>query len=317
MTGPITDPGIYDMADADYQGDPCETPSLRSSTAWLLHDRTPAHAWYSCSRLNPDYKPENKRFFDIGKAAHTLLLGRGSDYAIVHEDSYRKRDAKDMREQIIAAGKTPLLEKDALQVRAMAKAATRQIQDMIDAGTIASSPFDAAKSEQVIIWRDHGVLCRAMLDGLSIEEDAISEYKTEGTSAAPNEWQYRARKLGYIFRLAFYRRGLEALKIAYSPTIRVFVQEKEPPYLLAMYRIDDELIARADEQVVASIKLWRRCLETNKWPGYSNEGYDISLLDRERAQEAQAAPQAEHMGSEDIAAGVSKATPLAAMRVKR
>lgn len=306
----ITEPGLYEMPDAEYQADPCEVISLRSSTAWLIHDKTPAHAFHSCSRLNPAFKPENKRHFDIGKAAHTLLLGRGADYAIVHETDYRKRDARDTKEQIIAAGKTPLLAAEAEQVKAMSKAANRQIQTMIDAGTIAASPFDSTQTEKVIVWLDQGVMCRAMLDGLSIDGEIVSEYKTEGETAAPATWQWKARRMGYIFRLAFYRRGLEALKIAYSPTFNIFVQEKTAPFLLALYRIDDELLARADADVIAAMKRWRRCLETSAWPGYDVNGYDLTLSEREQKREAAAAPQAEHMGSEDISASLTKTTNL-------
>lgn len=298
---PITEPGLYDLSDAEYQSDPCAEISLRSSTAWVMHDKTPAHAAWSCARLNPLWTaPEEKAYFNIGKIAHTLLLGKGAGFAIVHHDDYRKAEARVERDAITEAGKVPLKAGEAAQVRAMAKAATQQIAGMVAAGTIEASPFDSAKSEQVIVWRDHGVLCRAMLDGLSIAEDAMDEYKTDGTDISPNAWQWRARKLGYIFRLAFYRRGLEALKLAYSPTIRVFVQSSEPPYLMALYRIDDELIARADQQVIAALKLWRRCLEKNSWPGYPVEGFELGLLDRERAQEQATTSKSAHVYSEDV-----------------
>lgn len=307
----IIEPGVYDMSDADYQSDPCEEISLRSSLAWKLIGKgsTPAHAAYGCSRLNPDYQPLNKKYFNIGKVAHALLLGKGTDYAIVHEDSYRTKDARQMRDQILAAGKTPLLDAEAAQVRAMAKAAHSQIKLLVEAGTIERSPFDVERSEKVIVWRDNGTLCRAMLDGLAVDHDIVSEYKTEGESAAPEAWQWKARKMGYIFRLAFYRRGLEALKLAFSPQFHVFVQETEPPYLLAMYRIDDELIAMEDERVRQAMKIWRRCLETNNWPGYSVAGFDLSLTEREEMGRLTAREglrqyledRGRHIDSEDIA----------------
>ena len=265
-----------------------------------MHDRTPAHAAWATPRLNPLWAEKSETYFNIGKACHTLLLGRGAGYAIVHADNYRTPKARLLRDTITAAGKVPLTETQAAQVREMAKIAGRAIDAMIEAGTIESSPFDSAQSEKVIVWRDHGVLCRAMLDGLSLDGDILSEYKTDGTDIGPAQWQWRARRMGYIFRLAFYRRGLEALKLAYSPAIRVFVQSTEAPYLMALYRIDDELIARADEQVIAAIKLWRRCLEKNEWPGYPAEGFDLGLMDRERAQETVAAPKSAHVMSEDI-----------------
>lgn len=302
----ITEAGLYEMGDADYQRDPCEEISLRSSVAWRLTDKgsTPAHVAFSHPRLNPDYvAPASKRHFEIGKAAHSLLLGKGADYAIVHHESYKKRDAQDLRDAIVAAGKVPLLEDEAAKVRAMTKAAHRQIEQLITAGTIEKSPFDGANNERVIVWRDRGVLCRAMLDGLSIDGDVVTEYKTEGQSADKELWQWKARKLGYIFRLAFYRRGLEALNVAYSPHFHIFVQETEPPYLLAFYRVEDELIALEDRRVADALKIWRRCLERNEWPGYPIEGFDLGLTEKERRQEhggVNAAGISPHLMSDDV-----------------
>lgn len=305
----ITEPGIYDMPDAVYQADPCVEISLRSSIAWKLIQpgSVPAHVAYGCDRLNPNYvQPEEKRFFDIGKAAHSLLLGKGADFAIVHAENYKKGDARKLRETIQGVGKVALLEAEAAQVRTMAKEAHRQIAGLIEAGTVTCSPFEAVSAEKVIVWRDHGVLCRAMLDGLSIDSDIVSEYKTEGQSAAPELWQWKARKLGYLFRLAFYRRGLEALKLAYSPQIHIFVQETFPPYLLAFYRIEDELIAKEDERVKRALRIWRRCVERNEWPGYARDGFDLGLTYKEKEQEAMAKDTKhlyldQHVDSETIA----------------
>lgn len=303
----ITESGIYSMSDAEYQADPCEEISLRSSIAWKLVGKgsTPAHAAYSCPRLNPDYKPINKQFFNIGKVAHALLLGKGAEYAIVHAENYKTSEARKLRDQVLAAGKTPLLAAEAAQVRAMARAAHVQIKSLVDAGTIEKSPFDAERTENVIVWHDANVLCRAMLDGLTIEQDQIvSEYKTEGESAAPENWQWKARRLGYIFRLAFYRRGLEALKLSYSPHFHVFVQETEPPYLLAFYRIEDEFIAMEDQRVRQAMKIWRRCIETGKWPGYSVHGFDLGLSEKERMEPTPphgGSVFGGHISSEDIA----------------
>lgn len=300
----ITEPGVYSFDDHAYQQDPCEEISLRSSTAWKLVERgsTPMHAWVSSPRLNPDWQEENKKEFDIGKAAHELLLGKGAGYAIVHADNYLTKLAKDQRDKIREAGKVPLLEKEAAEVRAMVKAANRQIGELIDAGTIDASPFDAALTEKILVWRDRetNVLCRAMCDGLSIDHDILSEVKTEGVSAAPENWNFKARKLGYIFRLAFYRRGLEALGLANSPQIHVFVMEKKAPYLLAFYRIDDELIMREDENVRRALKIWRRCLETNRWPGYSVEGFNLGLTEKEQMQEQGPQARSPHLDSQDV-----------------
>ena len=311
MSG-ITDPGIYDnISDAEYQQDCCEEISLRSSTAFKLIERgsTPAHAAWECPRLNPSYERKEARHFDIGRAAHAMLFGKGAiikpikgyDYARNEEGGLTKTQKADMRDKAYEAGHIPLLIPEQKQVEAMSAAAKVQIQQLVDNATIEANPFGMMQSERVLVARIHGVLCRVMTDSLSIDGDCLSEYKTEGQSAAQENFMWKARKLGYIFRLAFYRRVIEELKIAYSPRIHIFVQETKPPYLLAFYRVDDELIARENENVMRALKIWRRCLERNEWPGYSPEGFDLALTEKELMQEHGPKAASPHLDSQDVA----------------
>lgn len=323
----IDEPGLYDCPDAAYQADPCEQISLRSSIAWRLADprSTPAHAAWECPRLNPHYQREEKRCFDLGSAAHAALFGRGKRIVAIDGYDYSRNergpgapsasDKRAARDAAYDAGTVPLLIPEMEQVKAMREAALRQIATMVEVGTIAVNPFSPDLSEKVMVWHDRrtGVLCRAALDGLCLENDTLSEYKTEGQSAAPDAFQWKARKFGYFFRVAFYRRGLEALGLSHSPSINLFVQETFPPYLLALHRVDDELIAAEDQRVHKALTIWRRCLETNNWPGYSPDGYDATLTEREQQRVVEQAPHSEHLQSEDIAADL-KPTPLFAGR---
>lgn len=291
----ISEPGIYDMTDAEYQGDPCSETSLRSSVAWLMHSKTPAHAAWALQAAD-----EHGPHFDTGKRAHMLLFGKGAEIELINALDYRKKDAQSARDAAYLAGHIPTLAHEFDDAQDMLRAAQNQIAALVEAGTIPESPFSEELSEKVLIWRDHGVLCRSMMDGWQFTHDTLSEYKTEGESASPDKFMWKARRMGYIFRLAFYRRGLEALNLSFSPNIHIFVQETAPPYLLAFYRIDDELIARADEQIIQVLRRWKRCLETNNWPGYDTAGYDLSLLDKERAQDDQQTPRSAHVLSEDV-----------------
>lgn len=88
----ITEPGVYaNVSEAEYNDDPCDALSLRSSIAWKLVDRgsTPRHAWFASPRLNPNFKAEHRNTFDIGRACHAMLLGKGSGYAVIHHDNYK------------------------------------------------------------------------------------------------------------------------------------------------------------------------------------------------------------------------------------
>ena len=307
----ITEPGIYDCSDDAYQSDPCEQISLRSSTAWKLVDpkSTPAHAAWECPRLNPHYAHEEKRYFNIGSACHALLFGRGKiivpidgyDYNRNEDGGLKAGDKREIRDLAYSEGKIPLLIPELKQVQAMRDNAVSTIEQMIEAGTIERNPFSPELSEKVIVWRDKrtGVLCRAAMDGLCLDTDALAEYKTDGQGASPDAFQWKARKLGYFFRLAFYRRGLEALGLSNSPTIRMFAQETFPPYLMALYTVDDELIAAEDEKVSRAMATWKKCLVSG-FPGYDVEGYDAGLRESELQKLAIAEPKAEHVPSEHM-----------------
>lgn len=298
-------PGVYaNISEAAYNADPCgDEVSLRSSIAWKLVERgsTPRHAWFASPRLNPYHKADNRRMFDIGRACHAMLLGQGSEYAIIRAKDYRSKFAQEQRDAAYANNKIPLLESDANQVKAMAKAAREQLQALVDAGTLARIPFGKDETEVTLIWRDNGVLCRARLDYCPKDGEVLYEYKTTSASADPSLWGFRQfRQLGYDNQLAFYRRGLEVLKVANSPAFGCIVQETFEPYLLSFVRVDDEVIMRADEKVKQAMKIWAQCLKTGVWPGYSLQGYDIDLTEKERAQDAREQPGSEHLHSEDV-----------------
>lgn len=308
----ITEPGIHDISDEAYNDEPCSEPSLRSSVARLLVSPggTPRHAWWK-SALNPNFAPENKRAFDIGKAAHKIILGKGAEIVQIDGDDYarnepsgikasEKREARDLA---WSEGKIPLLRPEVFLVNQMALAVNDQVSALVAAGTIDRQPFTDGQTEKTLVWRDKrtGVLCRARLDGLPDDAEAINEFKTTSASADPALWQYRQmRPMGFAFSLAWYRRGLEALGLAFSPHFRFFVVETQPPYCMSFIRVDDELIAAEDEKVSRALKIWARCLASNEWPSYSVEGYDVSLTEKEQMREAQEQPRSEHIPSEHM-----------------
>jgi hypothetical protein len=53
--------------------------------------------------------------------------------------------------------------------------------------------------------------------------------------------------------------------------------EKEPPYAVALYRIDEDSILRGANQLKQLKALYAECLKTNTWPAYGDKVRDISL----------------------------------------
>lgn len=108
-------PGIYaDIPDHVYHSDTLtDRPALSSSIAKLML-RSPLHAFTAHPRLNPEWGPVEKKTFDIGRAAHRAVLGRGSDYVAIPDGllasngAASTKAAKEWIEDARERGLTPL-----------------------------------------------------------------------------------------------------------------------------------------------------------------------------------------------------------------
>lgn len=69
---------LQTMSAEAYHQDPAPQPSLSSSIAKILLDQSPRHAWLAHPKLNPNYVAEEDSRFDIGTAAHVMMLERDS-----------------------------------------------------------------------------------------------------------------------------------------------------------------------------------------------------------------------------------------------
>ena len=90
----IEAPGIYDLDDDTYHGDPCPTPSMSAGNAKRLFQATPRHAADDHPRLRlPDLPDDDEDGaapqFDLGKACHALVTGKGAE--VVSLDAFRKK----------------------------------------------------------------------------------------------------------------------------------------------------------------------------------------------------------------------------------
>lgn len=258
-------PGIHDAIAADiYHADPCAVPSLSASIAKVMLDQSPRHAWMKHPRLNPHFEKAQKRDFDIGSAAHALMLEGEEAFVLVEADSYRTKAAQEARDEAYAAGKTPLLARQIDEIHAMVRAARAQIARHEE----ASEAFDPrlGRPEQTMIWQEGDVTCRSRIDWLPASGNALFDYKTT-TSAHPDDFTRRAYDLGHDVTAAFYLRGLHALT-GREWRYRFVVQETSPPYALSVCEIEPASLGMAARKVSCAIDLWRWCLAHGAWPGY-------------------------------------------------
>jgi hypothetical protein len=273
-------PGIYAIPVESYHadeiaagGDSLETPTLSASIANILINKSPAHAAAAHPRLNPDLERVESDKFDIGTAAHRLLLEGDNAIDVVDAADWRTAAAKEARATARGAGRIALLPKQAEAVVATTAAARVQLS-----GHSAQPPlFTDGKPEQTLVWEDaHGVICRARLDWLRDDYAAVDDLKTTSASADPEKWTRTMYGMGGDVQVAFYMRGVERLT-GIKPVFRFVVVETYPPYALSVVDLAPSALALADDKVQRAIDLWATCLENDFWPAYPTSVASIEV----------------------------------------
>lgn len=256
--------GLYaGIALADYLADPCEGPSVSSSILHLICSRSPRHAWTAHPKLNPEYQRDEDTKFDLGTAAHHVLLEGGRDLVVVAAPDWRTKEAQTRRDAARLAGKMPLLREQWDRVVELSAAIGPQLSQLEP-----PRPFSTptGKPEQTLIWQEHGLWCRARPDWLHDDHRTVDDLKTT-TVANPIVFSRVLFGLGYDIKAAWYQRGMKAV-LGVETNVRFIVVETEPPYAVSCVALGPEALALAHKKIDYALGVWRTCLETNVWPGY-------------------------------------------------
>ena len=270
------EPGIHaDIPESTYHGpNITNEPALSASIAKVLLAKSPLHAWHAHPKLNPNYQPTVSASFDLGTAVHDLFL-RGLDSAAVAPfPDWRTNEAKAHRDASRAAGLIPMLEKDWQRASQMVEA----IRDQLAARDDDPPLFDAGKPEATIVWREkNGVLCKARLDWLHDSMACIDDLKTTGVSGNPHDYGRRTFwSIGADVQARFYQRGIKALT-GELPDFRFTVAETSQPFCLSVIDLAPSAVELADQKIDTALELWKRCLETDSWPGYDERVASVEV----------------------------------------
>lgn len=263
----VTGPGVYDLPEAEYHA----RPELSSSGARkLLPPSCPA--LFKHWRDNPE--PHNP-VFELGTAAHKLVLGVGPDLVLVDADEWRTNAIKAEVAAIRDAGGVPL--------KPAAYAAVHEMAAALRAHPFAGALFapGSGKAEQTVLWRDEqtGVDCRALIDWLPNPSPGrrliVPEFKT-CRSAAPDDIEKAFASYGYVQQADWYLGALRARKVADASTEFVFVfQEKEAPYLVTLAQPDPSAMRLAERLNREARETYADCVRRDHWPAYSE---DVELI---------------------------------------
>ncbi|MBS5901050.1 MAG: PD-(D/E)XK nuclease-like domain-containing protein [Actinomycetaceae bacterium] len=258
------EPGIYpDIPDTEYHA---AKDILSSSGARRLITSTPRKFYEEMTTVRP-YNPA----FEIGHAAHTLMLTVGDPFEVVDADSWRTKDAKAARDAALQAGNTPLLAKEYAQVRAMADA----ILDHPVTGELFTR--NDTTSEQSLYWKDEqtGVACRARPDLAVNDWSLIVDYKTT-VSADPREFAKSIAKYGYHQQQAWYCEAVEILT-GIRPEFVFVCQEKTPPYEVSLIQLDADAVRIGGRLNEDARSIYAACMDSGVWPSYPTSVQVVGL----------------------------------------
>jgi len=256
-------PGYHRLAADKYHADPCVVASLNNTVAQILLRESARKAWFSHPRLNPAFAREEDQKFDIGTAAHALLLEGVNKIEVCDFDDWRKAEARAQRDAARASGKIPLLKKHRDDVVAMTSAA----QAFIDQSEIAE-PWKDAESELTGVVLEDGIWLRCRFDRITHSRRFIFDYKSTA-DASPEAFSRQIVRMGYHIQEAFYRRIVRSLG-GVNPRFVFLAQNCEPPYECSLHGCDPALQEIADSEVERAVHLWKVCMKAKAWPSYSN-----------------------------------------------
>lgn len=259
-------PKVVDGLSAEaYHAD--KTSISSSGLRALLNPGCPAQFKY-----DRDHPAPPKREFDLGHAAHKLVLGEGEEVDVLDFDNYLTKAAKQARDEAREMGVVPLLRHEWEQVEAMA--------DAIRQHPIAGPLFTPGTgiAERSIYWTDPatGVRCRVRPDWL--RGPIIVDYKTI-KDAAPDTISRAIKDRSYHQQDAFYIDGVEAAGLAPDGARFVFVfQSKVAPYLITVRELTDQDrdIGRARNE--RALRIYADCVANDHWPDWTGDVTEIPQI---------------------------------------
>lgn len=265
-------PGIYHMDPREYQRD---RTALSSTWARKLLPPTGNAAKFKYLWEHGDIR---KAEYDLGSAAHLVVLGRGSELVVVDKPDWRTREAQDAKKDAHIAGQIPLLTEDLDTVEEMAAA--------LRAHPIASNLLEpgTGDAEIAFFWEDvdikaefgDSIMRRCMLDWYSHKRDTrygrlfIPEYKTT-KSAERTKFMKSVKDYGYHVQAAWARAAYKALGVDDDPAFVWIAQEKDPPYLVNVIAPDSETLMWGEYLADHALRIFRKCRIEDAWPGYSED----------------------------------------------
>ena len=131
--------------------------------------------------------------------------------------------------------------------------------------------------EASLYWIDpaEDVQCRCRPD-LIRKDGIIVDYKTTD-NATPGAFLRTILNFRYHVQAAFYADGYQQVTGQECPTFLFVAQEKKPPYLSAVYMVDEAMIQAGRRAYQEDLATYKNCRETGNWFGISSKPITLTL----------------------------------------
>ncbi len=289
---PISKPGLYAKVPMEryHSGRLCSGPSISVTGLKTIIKQSPAH-FYDKWKLNPDHAPdEMSEALVLGRAAHHLLLGEphfDAEYVLRPDEAPDKKGimgpwhgSKTFCIQWMAdraaEGKTVLTSGEIERVKGMALSLSRN--PLVRAGALNGL------IETTMAWRDEetGIWCLNRPDVFPTDSADVIDLKTT-QSVIYSDLVQTYGEFRYYQQGAFAAEGYRAITGEPLASFSLLFIESKRPYCcsrpLTLKAEDLALGARANR---AALRRFVKALNTNQWPGPSEDVEFIELSTRQR-----------------------------------
>ena len=266
---------VLDVTADEYHADPCAEPSLSSSIAKILADKSPAHAYHAHPRLGGGtHTPSPAQ--SLGTVLHRLVLGKGATVAVLDFPDYRTKAAREARDAATAAGHTPILAEEAGEMVATAKIIGERLADL---GVQLTGQSEVAVEWREPVFMTDGatVQCRAMFDHVFMDSGLIFDLK-KTVSAHPGDLAKTITSYGYDIQHAAYTSAMRALRpeLAGRETFTFLFCEIEPPFAVTPVRLTGEFRELGERRWQRAVRTWHECTTRGRWPAYADGVVEVS-----------------------------------------
>jgi len=183
----------------------------------------------------------------------------------------RNKKGRDFKETAQKEGK-PLIKADDYQIMLDMK---KSLENHSTAKALLSSEGPREISG---FWIDKrtGLECRLRADLITSQTTIVVDLKST-VDARLEPFMRQLCNLHYHWQAAHYLQGVSKITGLQHKDFVIIAIEKEPPYAVAVYRLDDAMIYCGQEELKVLMDRFRECKEKDNWPAYSDMVQAISL----------------------------------------